>query len=241
MPEKKVVVSDLDGTIVTGSNEVIWEAFRTATAQVALGKRDLVGILRDVVDWIVEGRWGVDRQETFSEIFKDQPPEKIKVASDIYDAYLREHLPNRLIEVDGCIKMFQGLKAGGMVLGLTTATPRHIVTEVIFPELNVPDGLFKHLEAAGSLAEEGGRPKPDPYTITKILEAESVEPAQAIMVGDAQVDVEAGQRAGVDVVVVLTGNLNRKQAEDLGVKPEYIIDNISFLKGVLAQMGRQAA
>ena len=70
--------------------------------------------------------------------------------------------------------------------------------------------------------------------LEKIMEAQDVLPSETVMVGDAENDVLMARSAGVEPVVVLTGHLNRSQAEELGVK--YIIDNVSLLQSVLEQL-----
>jgi phosphoglycolate phosphatase-like HAD superfamily hydrolase len=56
---------------------------------------------------------------------------------------------------------------------------------------------------------------------------------ETIMVGDAKNDVLMAQSAGIKPVVVLTGHLNRNQAEDLGVK--YIIEDVTKIEKVLTK------
>jgi phosphoglycolate phosphatase-like HAD superfamily hydrolase len=231
MPEKKVGIFDLDGTLITGSNEVILDGFKAAVAQ-AHGRHELKGMLNEIITRAAKDDWGTSPYEKLEQMGGDR---------DVYDSYLMENLPQRIEAVSGCLDTLKSLKVGGMVLGLTTATPKKIVSEIIFPHIKMPKNLFKHIETADALKVEGGKPKPDPYTINKILYAEHVKPENGVMVGDAQVDVEAGQSAGVDVIVVLTGDLDRKEAQRLGVNPDYVIDDICFLEGVLEQMGRRSS
>ncbi len=54
------------------------------------------------------------------------------------------------------------------------------------------------------------------------------------MVGDAKNDVLMGQAIGATPVVVLSGHLNREQAEELGV--EHIIPDVTQIETVLARL-----
>jgi phosphoglycolate phosphatase-like HAD superfamily hydrolase len=62
----------------------------------------------------------------------------------------------------------------------------------------------------------------------KIMESEGVSPAETVLVGDAASDMQMAWNAGIEPVAVLTGHLNRQQAEKLGV--EHIIDNVTLLE-----------
>jgi len=55
-------------------------------------------------------------------------------------------------------------------------------------------------------------------------------PDQTLFVGDAKSDVLMARQAKVEPVAVLTGHLDRKEAQDLGVK--YIIENVTCLPEV---------
>jgi phosphoglycolate phosphatase len=71
------------------------------------------------------------------------------------------------------------------------------------------------------------RKKPDPAPLQKALARFTVPAQRAVMVGDGEVDIEAGKRAGV-VTCGVTYGLGRK--EDLVMAaPDFLIDNISEL------------
>jgi HAD superfamily hydrolase (TIGR01549 family) len=70
--------------------------------------------------------------------------------------------------------------------------------------------------------------KPAPYMLLKLMEHFGVTKDETVYVGDAENDVTMAQAAGVTPIVVLTGHLNKKEAEELGVT--YIIQNITELE-----------
>jgi len=65
-------------------------------------------------------------------------------------------------------------------------------------------------------AEDVERLKPDPEQILRILSHFSCPPHHAVFVGDMVVDYEAGRRAGVPTIIVLTGSSRREEFADTG-------------------------
>jgi 4-nitrophenyl phosphatase len=86
----------------------------------------------------------------------------------------------------------------------------------------VPGGLMPGAGAivAALQATTGQRPlvigKPEPAMFEAILEAAGVAPAEALVIGDnADADVPAARRAGIPVILVLTGVTDAAAAEKL--------------------------
>ena len=75
------------------------------------------------------------------------------------------------------------------------------------------------------------RAKPHPDIILRILKRLSVDPSEAIYVGDMTVDVKAGNRAKVKTIAVLGGSSTRKELARL--HPYKIINNVECVSGIL--------
>jgi len=71
--------------------------------------------------------------------------------------------------------------------------------------------------------------KPDPAPLRQVLVRYDVPAQRALMVGDGEVDIEAGKRAGVATCGVTYG-LGRKE-DVIGAKPDFTIDSFSELTG----------
>jgi phosphoglycolate phosphatase-like HAD superfamily hydrolase len=69
--------------------------------------------------------------------------------------------------------------------------------------------------------------KPDPFIITKILEDQSWEKGETLMVGDTDNDIMAGKRANVLTCGVTYGSLTREQMEQL--KPDIVVHSLPEL------------
>ena len=89
--------------------------------------------------------------------------------------------------------------------------------------------LLAAVEAAsGKKAVTAG--KPEKYMFD-ILEAGSVTPAKrTLLLGDSlHTDIAGGKKAGYGTALVMTGITNRADIENSDVKPDFILENISFL------------
>lgn len=105
--------------------------------------------------------------------------------------------------------------------------------DVTYP---TPQGL---LPGAGSIvaaisAASGGEPyvagKPNPIMIELALERMGVSGREALMIGDRlETDIEAGLRAGVDTMLVLSGVSSEKDVAETGMKPTYIVSRLEDL------------
>jgi len=99
---------------------------------------------------------------------------------------------------DGLVGTLDALKGLGLVLGIVSGARPEVL------ELLRPNGILDRFDAV-VLGKDVSKSKPDPEGILKCLDQLNVEPASAIYVGDAPIDILASRAAGVRVVSVLTG------------------------------------
>ncbi|MEK6947780.1 MAG: HAD family hydrolase [Nanoarchaeota archaeon] len=176
---------------------------------------------------IVLKNWGKQSKIVFSELLEDTS-EKIEYAIKIYESDL---LTDTFLS---CINIIEGSKELIIRLNkeykLAIATGINpIVLQRIFLKFNFPN-LFSQIVSVYDI----GKGKPDPYMLNLILKTQNIKKEEAIIVGDATNDMIMGQNAGILSVAVLTGHLNKKQAEELGIK--YIIENVTQLESVLEKL-----
>jgi phosphoglycolate phosphatase len=105
---------------------------------------------------------------------------------------------------------------------------------------NNPEGLARTILTALGLMEfirvvVGGdtlpQRKPDPAPVRFALEKINVAPAEALMVGDGEQDLDAAQRAGVRTCLVRYGYGFRP--ETMALRPDFVIDGFSQLKEIV--------
>jgi phosphoglycolate/pyridoxal phosphate phosphatase family enzyme len=84
--------------------------------------------------------------------------------------------------------------------------------------------------------------KPEPYTLQEILALADGRPQDAVMVGDRlDTDIRVGRNLGLTTVLPLTGVTTRAHLRSVSPeeRPDYVIESLEELPGVLAGLGRQ--
>lgn len=87
--------------------------------------------------------------------------------------------------------------------------------------------------AAVSGPDSAGARKPDPAALHPVLEALGVAAAEALLIGDMEVDVETGHAAGMPVVVIAGPSRSREQLAAAGA--EAILADLRELPAWLAE------
>jgi beta-phosphoglucomutase len=184
----KAVIWDLDGTLID-SSDAHWIAWRetfadegreiTHEAFVAdFGKRN---------DVIIRGHFGE---------LPSGESERIALAKE--ERYRSLVRAGRVVVLPGASEWLERLSARGWRQALATSAPRGNI-DAIFAVLDI--GRFLDVVVS---SEEVARGKPDPDVFLAAAERLSVPPARSVVVEDAPAGVEAGRRAGMRTVGVLT-------------------------------------
>lgn len=77
--------------------------------------------------------------------------------------------------------------------------------------------------------------KPHPHMLEEILEESSVNPNEAVMIGDTEYDLDMGKRAGMDVIAVSYGAHHVDRLK--GYKPVLEADRFPEIESWLVQLG----
>jgi len=123
----------------------------------------------------------------------------------------------------GCVELLHELHARGHPLGVATSSGRAL------PYLD--RWGTRHVFHTVIGREDHTRRKPHPEAVLNCLEGLGVAAGDAMYVGDSPIDIEAGRRAGVVTVGVLTGTSNR--AVLAAVEPDHILDSAADLLSLL--------
>ena len=102
------------------------------------------------------------------------------------------------------------------ILSLVTGKPK-VNTYSCLKNVGVED-VFDYIVCP----EDCPLPKPDPAPLKMALNHYNIEPREAVYIGDAVNDIRASKNAGVSVIGVTWGGLNREEME--GESPDYIAD-----------------
>lgn len=176
-------------------------------------------------------KWGSTQEEELRELLREHP-ELLPKAVQAYESHLHG---GTFVDCLSIVPQTQSLlRRLSQKYRLAIATGLHpqLLQTRILPKFDIPS-VFSQIESVYDL-KDAAHAKPHPHMLQKIMTKQNVMPKNTIMVGDAGNDVRMARSAGVEPVVVLTGHLNRKQAEDLHVK--YIIEDVTQLGTVLTQL-----
>lgn len=219
----ELVIFDWDDVFTLGSTDGYKKCYHEAVVGVDIDLTPEEEMRR------IQAKWGASHVEGLAELTKEHP-ELLSKAIEIYeDNFFGNTFVDCLNVVPGSAELLENLASTYKIALATGAHPK-VLREQVFPKFNIPD-VFSQIITAYDL-EDPTHAKPHPYIGRTIMQTLDVEPARTVMVGDAKNDVLMSNAIGVTPIVVLTGHLNREQAQELGV--EHIIPNVTHLPQVLA-------
>ncbi|PTX94405.1 HAD family hydrolase [Opitutus sp. ER46] len=177
----RAVVFDFDGTIVNSLPLVLASI---AHALAPFGGAPTMDIF---------ARLGGPPERFLPELLAD--PRHAPEALARMDAYHQAN--NHLLEVfPGATTLLAQLAAAGIKTAVWTGRDR-LSTELLLPTL----GLQPHF-ATVVCGDDLATHKPDPAGLREIMRRLSIQPAETLFVGDADVDVLGGSGCGVDTILI---------------------------------------
>jgi phosphoglycolate phosphatase len=209
----KLVIFDLDGTLVDAYKAVA-SSINYMLAQIGRPPADDLLIKRSV-------GWGIRHLVgTFS------GEEHVDKGLSIYRQHHARALKSGTTCLPGVKELIARLREQGYKLAIASNRPARF-THIILKHLKIQRAFDYVL-----CGDEVEHPKPAPDMLRKILTKYSLDPAEALYVGDMTIDVQAGRAAGIRTVTVITGSSDREEIARL--KPLKIMDHISEVADVLA-------
>ena len=165
---------------------------------------------------------GLTAYDAFSRDYPELSSEEVEVLVKTYRAKFEElktSMPPELFP--GVDKVFSELKKLGIALTIATSRNKKSLLEFV--------GNWGMTEDFSVIlcAEDTDKVKPEPEPVLKTLEALSIAPDQALVVGDMPVDILMGKRAGAFACGVTYGNSNREELLASGA--DFVIDSMEEL------------
>jgi HAD superfamily hydrolase (TIGR01509 family) len=213
------VLFDLDGTLVDTNfhHAVAWQ-------------RAFADVGADVSCWRIIELLGRSGDELIAEsIGDDLADSRGDDAKDRHDRYFGEYEPV-LQTTAGARDLLQAITDEGWQTVLATSAGEK--TLKLLRRILDADDLVGHITSSA----DADRGKPDPDIVSTALERAEITAGDAIFVGDAVWDMQAGARAGVPTVGLLSGGASRKALLDAGAvaiydDPRDVLSNFSdFIK-----------
>jgi len=209
MSKTKLIIFDWDDVFTHGSTAGYYACYHEAVKGVGVKLTDKQEKERIAV------KWGSPHPEEIKELLKENL-ELVDRAVEIYeDHFFGSTFVNELSVLDGSVELLERL-GEKHTLALATGMHPKLLREVVIPKFGIPD-VFAEVVTAYDL-DDPSHAKPHPMSVKIILERTGYGANEAVMVGDAKNDVGMARAAGIRPIVVLSGHLDREQAEELDVR-----------------------
>lgn len=212
MENKKLVIFDLDGTLVD-AYAAIAESLNYVFRSLGLKERS-AGIVRRLVGW--------------GDINLLKPyvsHRKLKYAIDLYRRHHRISLLKYSRLYPYARVILRSLKKKGYKLAVASNRPSKF-SRILLKHLEI--GVFFDYVLC---ADQAGRGKPHPDMLNQIVKRFKLKKSEALYIGDMSIDAQAGRRAGIDTVIVTSGS--GRKAEIREERPFKIFPGIKYLRKIL--------
>ncbi len=208
----KIIMFDLDGTLVDSSIDI------TNALNFAMGPYGIPGItVRETISMVGEGL-----TRLVEKILGD---ERIAIAHEVLErfiGYYSEHLTDFTAPYPGVPETLERL---GEYRKAVISNKREYLSKKLLEKL----GLAKHFDMVlGSDSVEEKKPSPKP--LLKVLGLFSLQPGEAVIVGDSNFDIEAGIAAGMKTIAVTYGFRDIGSLKDA----DFLIGHFAELPALLA-------
>jgi HAD superfamily hydrolase (TIGR01509 family) len=199
----RAVLFDVDGTLVD-SNYLHVDAWTRAFADIG----------HPVDSWKIHRSIGMDGEKLLDVLLPNADSDSRKRATEQH-AHHHESNTERLRPFDGARELIRELSSRGLTVVLATSAP---------------EKELKHLRAVLSVedavdvvtsSEDVDTAKPAPDIVRVALERSTVQPEEAVMIGDSVWDMDAARRAGVASIGLLSGGISADELRAAGAAEVY--------------------
>lgn len=182
-----LIIFDLDGTLVNSSVDIT-NSLNYAIEPYNLEKMTVektVGLVGEGLTMLVEKMLG---------------RENARIMPDVMDRFIRyysEHLTEFTVPYPGVPETLEKLADYRKAV---VSNKREALSKKLLDTLKL-----SHYFDVILGSDSAGERKPSPKPILQILEVVKVKPAEAVIVGDSNLDIEAGKGAGIRTIAVTYG------------------------------------
>lgn len=169
---------------------------------------------------------GLSLAETFLTLGEHHEPHRCDEFHQLFVQRAEQVMANCTVLYETVPAMVESLRARGLSLGIVSTKYRRRIQEVLTREAML-DG-FQVIIGGEDVKEH----KPHPQGLFEAMERLECSPASMVYVGDSKVDAELARRAGVPLVVVLSGVTPLEHFDNY--EPFAVLDSISQLPELLS-------
>lgn len=202
---KKLIAYDLDGTLVDTREDIILAANHMLTS---LGHSPISGEA-------IKSYVGRGLHDLVKSCLRATDEKEVEKGAKVYRRYYGEHMMDHTCLYPGAKETLEHFKNRRQMVVTNKPSP---FSEQMLEKLGVAGYLSVILTGSSDHP-----PKPDPTGLLRVLEREKIAPEDALLVGDSEVDLETGRRAGMETVLIAHGFVSRDALESR--KPEWLVGN----------------
>jgi phosphonoacetaldehyde hydrolase len=151
-------------------------------------------------------------------------------ADDIYEHFVKQLIANvtQLHEIKGASELFTFFHNNSIYIAVCSGFPKTITQKIVDHLRWVDQGLIDYW----TCSEIIGKSRPDPSMINSIMNHFNIsEPLKVIKIDDTSKGIEAGIRAGVITIGVLTGTQTREHLQ--AARPMAVLNSITEIPAYL--------
>jgi phosphoglycolate phosphatase len=207
----KLIIFDLDGTLVNSSIDIM-NALNYSIAPYGFEQLTLertLSLVGEGVTRLIEKLVGPKSADLHEVVLKR------------FLQYYSEHLTDYSVPYPGVRETLETLKNYRKAV---LSNKREGLSRLLLEKLGLA-GYFDIIWGSDSVPEK----KPSPVPVLELLKKVSCKPAEAVIVGDSNYDIEAGRAAGVRTVAVSYGFRSAELLKDA----DFIIDSMNELTSKL--------
>ncbi len=196
----KLAIFDLDGTILDTLEDL------ADAMNYALGEHGYPGrTIEEVRCFVGNGIRKLIERAVPAGLAK----EEIDRVHETFSVYYQQHCADKTRPYEGVLPLLERLRAAGCLTAVVSNKADAAVQPLCRRYYN---GLFDY--AVGE--RTGIRRKPDPDSVQEVLRRLQVEAADAVYIGDSEVDIQTAKNAGLDSIIVTWGFRDRDYLESQG-------------------------
>ncbi|SEQ08668.1 phosphoglycolate phosphatase [Ectothiorhodospira magna] len=223
IPQPKMVLIDLDGTLVDSVPDLSFSVDRMMEALDMPVRGEA-----KVRHWVGNGVERLIKRALTDDMEAEPDPDLYERALALFMDIYRDNNTHRSQLYPGVREGLEALAEAGIRLGCVTNKPARF-TAPLLRAMDI-DRFFELVLAGDTLPQK----KPDPAPLLYAAHQFDVHPKDALMVGDSRSDVKAARAAGFGIVCVSYGY---NHGQDIRAqKPDAVIDSLEQLPGLMEQI-----
>ena len=211
----QAVIFDFDYTLADSSQGAI-ECIGFALREMGLGQVSAEAACRTI---------GLSLSETFLALGEHHEPHRCDEFHRLFVQRAEEVMAKLTVLYESVPATIESLNERGLRLGIVSTKYRRRINEVLERE-----ALLHGFQVVIG-GEDVKQHKPHPQGLFEAIEKLECSPASVVYVGDSIVDAELAKRAGVPLIVVLSGTTLKEHFDNYA--PIAVLENISKLPELL--------